>query len=351
MGVPPRLAVVPMRVAADREIRTVVGLRPFRSGGFVVRAEPLGDKLLVHNYGHGGGGVTLSWGTGDQAAQLVLASGARRAAVLGCGAVGLATARLLQERGVAVTLYAAALPPETTSNIAGAQCFPAWICDHLSTAAPQFREQLLAAARFSYGRFQLLVGSEYGVRWMDNYLLGSAPPGERGLFGRQGLLAGLLPGLADLARDSHPFPVPFVRRFATMMIDPPVYLEALQRAVRLAGGSIMVRRFAAPAELATLPETAIVNCTGLGARELFGDEELRPLKGQLTVMLPQPDVDYAVLYGDLYSFARRDGLVLGGTHQLDDWSLTPDAAEKQRILAGHGALHAAIARSLTAPLS
>jgi glycine/D-amino acid oxidase-like deaminating enzyme len=105
----------------------------------------------------------------------------------------------------------------------------------------------------------------------------------------------------------------------------------------------VVRRFAAAAELATLPEPAIVNCTGLGARELFGDEELRPLKGQLTVLLPQAEVDYALLYEDLYSFARRDGLVLGGTHQLDDWSLEADAAAKQHILEGHAALHAAIA--------
>ena len=47
----------------DRVIRTVAGLRPYRAAGFVVRAEALGDKTLVHNYGHGGAGITLSWGT------------------------------------------------------------------------------------------------------------------------------------------------------------------------------------------------------------------------------------------------------------------------------------------------
>src|SRR6476646_5740738 len=52
-----------VQVAAEREIRTVVGLRPYRPSGFVVRAEPLGDSLVVHNYGHGGSGITLSWGT------------------------------------------------------------------------------------------------------------------------------------------------------------------------------------------------------------------------------------------------------------------------------------------------
>src|SRR6186997_555707 len=84
-------------VSADRIIRTDVGFRPFRPSGFVVRAETLGDKLLVHNYGHGGAGVTLSWGTADLAVEQVAASGRRGpVAVLGGGVVGLATARLLQ---------------------------------------------------------------------------------------------------------------------------------------------------------------------------------------------------------------------------------------------------------------
>lgn len=60
----------PVEVARNRVIRTVVGLRPYRSEGFVIEAERLGQKLLVHNYGHGGAGVTLSWGTSSLAVDL-----------------------------------------------------------------------------------------------------------------------------------------------------------------------------------------------------------------------------------------------------------------------------------------
>jgi D-amino-acid oxidase len=339
-----RARIVPMRVGPEREIRTVVGLRPYRASGFVVRAEPLGDKLVVHNYGHGGAGVTLSWGTADQATVLALATGARSVAVIGCGAVGLATARLLQERGADVTIYAAALPPETTSNIAGAQWFPAFVCAHEARRGA-FGAQLVAAARFAYRRFQLLVGPEYGVRWMTNYQLNDeGPVNETGLMGRAGLIHELLPAMEDLAPTEHPFPARWVRRFDSMIIEPSVYLPALLRDVRLAGGALVVRAFAAREQLLELPEKVLVNCTGLGAGALFGDEELVPVKGQLTVMLPQPEVDYAILYGDLYSFARRDGLLLGGTHQEGDSSLEPDLAAKTRILAGHARLHAAIAR-------
>src|SRR5687768_486847 len=60
----------PVNVDPGRVIRTVAGLRPYRASGFVVRAEPLGDKRLVHNYGHGGAGITLSWGSSKLATNL-----------------------------------------------------------------------------------------------------------------------------------------------------------------------------------------------------------------------------------------------------------------------------------------
>jgi len=158
-------AFAKVNVSEDRVIRTVVGLRPYRPSGFVVRKETIEEKTIVHNYGHGGGGITLSWGTAHLAVEQALPTGAMRMAVLGSGAVGLATARLLQEHGVDVTIYAKALPPETTSNIAGAQVFPATVFDH-AIATPQFMTQFVEAARFSYRRYQLMVGEYYGIRWL-----------------------------------------------------------------------------------------------------------------------------------------------------------------------------------------
>jgi len=114
------------RVIADRSrlIRAVAGLRPYRASGFVVRAEPLGDKRLVHNYGHGGAGITLSWGTSRLALDLGLPGHNGPVAVIGAGVMGLTTARLVQEAGFPITIYADKLPPHTTSNIAGGQWSP-----------------------------------------------------------------------------------------------------------------------------------------------------------------------------------------------------------------------------------
>src|SRR5579872_1984017 len=98
-------------------------------------------------------------------------------AVIGAGAVGLATARLLQEHGIDVTIYAKSLPPDTTSNIAGAQVFPVTVYNE-NSVTPEFRAQFGEAARFSYRRYQLMVGDYYGIRWMPNYVMNDQPLGE-----------------------------------------------------------------------------------------------------------------------------------------------------------------------------
>jgi glycine/D-amino acid oxidase-like deaminating enzyme len=299
-----------------------------------VRAEPLGDKLLVHDYGHGGAGVTLSWGTAELAADLVRDSGRTgSAAVLGCGAVGLAAARVLQRRGFAVTIYARELPPGTTSSVAGASWYPAYIVDR-ARRTPEWDAQFERAARGAHRAFQELVGEDYGVHWREEYFLTDDPQQEMGDWG----LRDLFPQRRTLSAADNPFAARHVTVDNLMFIEPPAYLRALMRDFELAGGRIVVRAFAAPSELATLPEGVIVNCTGLGARELFGDGELTPIKGQLTVLLPQPEVDYAVLTPDLYMFPRRDGIMLGGTHERGVETLEPNLEAEQRILAGHRAI-------------
>jgi D-amino-acid oxidase len=330
----PLLKLPKVNVAPDREIRTVVGLRPFRPSGFVVNGQKLDEKLVVHNYGHGGGGVTLSWGTGELACREVDSSGEKSAAVLGCGAVGLATARLLQERGCQVTIYAKDLPPNTTSNIAGAQWSPAYVF-HRDQIAPGFMPRFMEACHIANRRFQLMVGPRYGIRWLPNFWMGDEPIPSGGLLSPDGPLRGLYPEMRYLDASENPFPFPSVLQFDTMIIEPNRYLPRLMDDFHLAGGRVVVQEFHSLAELQALPERVIVNCTGLGAKTLFGDEQLTPIKGQLTVLLPQAEIDYCTIPPDLYMFPRSDGILLGGTHQEGVWSLEPNLEAKQRILAEH----------------
>ena len=325
-----------VNVSRDRLIREMVGLRPYRAGGFVVRREPIGSKTLVHNYGHGGAGITLSWGTSRMAADLGLPGHEGPVAVLGAGIIGLTTARLVQEAGFPVTIYAASLPPETTSNIAGAGWYPSSLFDR-STVSPGFQPQLEAALRYAYRRFQFMVGEEYGVRWMKQHeiYLTPEPTGPQHWFTTM-METGFLPEVRDLNPGEHPFGQTYVREYTGLVIETDQLLQQLLRDVHIAGGNVVVKRFNSAAELSELSEHLIFNATGLGSRALFGDSELRPMRGQLAVLLPQPEVDYGLTHdGGLYMFSRRDGIVLGGTNELDSWDLTPDPGTTARLIDAH----------------
>jgi glycine/D-amino acid oxidase-like deaminating enzyme len=95
----------------------------------------------------------------------------------------------------------------------------------------------------------------------------------------------------------------------------------------------VIRGFASAQDVAGLAEKVIYNCTGLGAGALFGDMELTPIRGQLTFLLPQPEIDYMTIGpGDIYMFPRRDGILLGGSHERGDARLEVDPATTERVL-------------------
>ncbi|NIJ21736.1 glycine/D-amino acid oxidase-like deaminating enzyme [Sphingomonas naasensis] len=326
----------PANISASRVIRTLAGLRPYRAAGFVVRAEPFGGKRLVHNYGHGGAGITLSWGTSRLAVDLGLPGHGGPVAVIGSGIVGLTTARLVQEAGFAVTLYAAQLPPHTTSNIAGGQWHPASLYDP-DQVTPEWIAQFEAAMDYSWRRFQIMTGDEYGIRWLPTYLQMRDDPAEDP---GPDLANRYETDVTILGPGAHPFPVARVRRFTTMYAETGHLLRQLMRDVQLAGGKFAVRAFASPAELATLPEPLIFNCTGLGAGKLFGDSQIEPVRGQLAVVLPQPGLDYAFAGRMGYMFPRGDGIICGGTFEHGEWDATPDPQAIARIIAKQQAFFA-----------
>lgn len=337
-----------MRVDPALEIRTVVGLRPYRRSGFVVRREEHANKVLVHNYGHGGGGISLSWGCANLAVELAGPVAGTSCAVIGGGVMGLSTARLLQRRGANVTLYTRDLPPDTTSNMSGAQWWPVSVYDY-RRRTEEFAAQFVEAANFSHRAFQDLVGPRWGVQWLPNYYLSENEPSNGWMGGPGGVLHHLQVGFRDFGPGEHIFPARFVRRFHSMLIEPATYLATLLRDVLGARARIEIRPFAFVEEILSLPHPLLFNCTGLGARDLFGDDELLPVKGQLTVLLPQPEVRYNLISDHLYMFPRSDGIVLGGTYQRGQYDLAPDRNARRRILATHRGLFTRMADIQGAP--
>jgi glycine/D-amino acid oxidase-like deaminating enzyme len=242
---------------------------------------------------------------------------------MGSGVMGLSTARLVQEAGFPVTIYAAALPPDTTSNIAGGQFHP-YAVFRDDSVTPEFRTQFARALDYSWRRFQIMVGDDYGVRWLPTYVESDTPESMP--------VANFPPINRVLSPAEHPFPLDKVMRYDTMYVETGRYLRQMLRDFQIAGGKIEIRKFATPADLAGLPEALLFNCTGLGSRELFNDQDLHPARGQLAILEPQPEVQYALTGGPGYMFPRPDGIILGGTFELDQWDTTPDPATIERIV-------------------
>ena len=318
----------PVRVDESRVIRTVAGLRPYRSSGFVVRREALGDKSLIHNYGHGGAGITLSWGSSRLATDLGLAGHSGPVAVIGSGVMGLTTAQLVQEAGFPVRIYTAALPANTTSAVAGGQISP---FGHFSReqVTPAWMAQFQAAMAYSWKRFQTIVGDHYGVRWLPTY-----EETRRSAIDSD-WMDPYYPNSRLLRPDEHPFPVAKVITFETMYVEAPRFMAWLTEEILKAGGTIAIRRFETLADIGSLEEKLVFNCTGIGAKALLADDALTPVRGQLAVLQPQHEVRYAFSGPMGYMFPRGDGILLGGTFERGEMDATPQPDDIARIVASH----------------
>ncbi len=341
----------------DSIIRTKVGLRPYRDEGFVVRGERINDKVIIHNYGHGGAGITLSWGSSSLAMAELPDIGERRAAVLGAGIMGLTTARLLQARGWQVTIYAKAFSPDTTSDVAGGQWAPTGMYQRHNASA-KFSAQLDQALQISYDTFRNIadsnLGAVNGVFWRENYHLSerSFSDNRPFYFDRW---PQFFPGLQVLADADNPFAATHVLRSHSLLIEPAIYLPRLMTEISESGGIFIKREMQSLAEILTLNEPVIFNCTGLGAAQLFNDTALTPIRGQLVFAAADSRVDYMTHGGSgannassannsdlMYMFPRQDGILLGGTYERGATHLTADASTTARIVTSHARLFQAM---------
>lgn len=324
-------------VSMDAVIRAIVGHRPYRPKGFRVEREQFDDKVVIHNYGHGGGGLSLGWGSSALAVREAADLVPGEVAVIGSGIMGLCTARLLQDAGWSVTIYTRDVYRHTTSNVAAGD-WGAFSTHDDGQVDAAFLSRLDWAARVSHHAYTSLTGTKYGIRWMETYDLYDAPIGQLAratfddLFTYQG----------DLDPGEHPFGKRYARRMVTMQIDPGTLLRQLTADFQIAGGRFVIRNFDGRANVLAVRETVIFNCTGLGAAALFDDSNLVPAKGQLVYLPPDPAVDYMTWgggvggdHGFLHMFPRRDVLVLGGIFKLDDSSRNVEVDETERIVQEH----------------
>lgn len=313
----------------NRVQKHIAGVRPYRRGGFRLESERwnASQKLIIHNYGHGGAGITLSWGVAEVAVELLerrLAESGnpeRQVAILGAGIVGLSTAYLLLEKGYQVTIYSDKFHPQITSTVAGGQFSPSVveIPAHLNLNHLLLR---------SWRRFAPLDEKGAGVSYAPNFLLNSGSHFTA-------FPDGTIPGGRAFPLRVLPFQGP--RRSGsyawTLLVEPPIYLPWLTREIQIRGGQLRQATVQSRNDVAALPEKLIVNCLGMGAKSVFQDGNMVGMRGQLVLLEPQ-NLGYLLSYRGGYIFSRQDSVVVGGTFESGIENNSTTTAAYNQILRG-----------------
>jgi glycine/D-amino acid oxidase-like deaminating enzyme len=333
--VPP---LAPIRADVARLFDMTVCLRPFRAAGPRLDTEQIGHTLVVHNYGHGGSGWSLSWGSSTIAVQKAMSASPRSIAVIGCGALGLTSALLAQSAGADVTIYARDLLPDTRSFRATGSWTP-------DSRIGDVWEQMARTSFKTYRRYLGLPGNP--VEWTDRYFLSDLSPDEAakqrapdplGFANYDDRIRDLTPHSQTLPQGTTPFPTPYVRRASAMQFNIADYGHILMSDFRAAGGKFVRMEFHSPADFAHLKEKVVINCPGYGARALCRDESVVPVRGQIGWLIPQPEVNYGLFYNGVSTLARRDGIVVqvlegGDMRGYNNDNETIDRSESEKAVA------------------
>jgi D-amino-acid oxidase len=235
---------------------------------------------------------------------------------------GLTTAICLAEAGRRVRLWTAEPPHRTTSVVAGAL----W--------GPSFQEPMaktMAWTEISLREFTALaVDPDTGVRLAPAVVVGTLPVG-----GEMPPQARIIPELRPCTEDELPPGFDSGFRSRMPLMDMPRYLDYLERRLVAAGGEVEQRRLNTLSE-AVEAAPAVVNCTGLGARELAGDPTVTPVFGQHVIMT-NPGLDELLLELSIRPewvsyFPHLDRVVCGGIRLPNRWDTTPDPDLTDRIV-------------------
>ncbi len=245
----------------------------------------------------------MCWGSALECLDLVTERVSPPAAltILGAGIIGLTSALVLSRAGYSIRLKAREFPPHTTSDIAGGLWAPACV----ACGEPELYARVVRRSRefFESHAHPMVYPCPLYVTDPESELNQSMGQGE---------------------------PIEGGQSWPTLLVETASYLPWLLEQVRLTGASI---EQGVVQDLSTLPGH-LVNCLGIGAGPLTGDDLLVPVRGQL-VYAPATAEPFAWEHPQGYLIGRKDRLVLGGTEEEGVGEAVPVPEDCQAILERH----------------
>jgi D-amino-acid oxidase len=267
------------RLSEESILGHKVGIRPCRKTGVRLEVDPRYDRLLIHNYGYGSSGITLSLGGAQEATRLVTLHATpsdARIAVLGAGVIGLTTAYDLAQQGYDVRVYADAYSPRCTSDVPMGIWTPPNLDDRsLPREKKQLLQKLLDASRARFEQCLTDHPTFQGVRWVDVYRFYRSPTGGECV---------TIHFDNDTTRTA--------QKTRDILIEPSLFMQDLYSKLQAKGVPFHERHFADINDVLALEEPILVNCMSMGSRSLFNDDELFGVRGHLVHFKPEPGCDY-----------------------------------------------------------
>lgn len=334
------MRLTPMqKITKDNIIGVSHGIRAYREGGFRLEREDIKDKAIYHNYGHGGGGVSLAPGCAKRIVDKFLmefGSKVKEVAILGSGYMGLFQSLLLSELGYNVKVYAHQFPSEQilykgkpilTSQLAGGLWMP-FGCD-MESNRPLFD----AVARESYAFYKDIIEKKKykGVCYKNSVLINYENP----------ILKAVPKGLMQWKEVKVDFgngQLHDATVYESMLIDGDIFLKELHDEAKNRGVVFIDKEFQTLDEILALEQKVIFNCTGGDSRKLFKDDNLIPIAGHLVFIKKIPGMEYFLSapapesYMKVSTYPHEKKIAIGLAYQKIGWITEPKQEIVEKII-------------------
>lgn len=242
--------------------------------------------------------------------------------ILGAGVSGLSCGILLLKKGYKVTIWAKDLPPNTTSNKAAAVWYP-YLCFPREKAIPWAR------ITFEYIQKEIMTNPNSGCIMRTVTEMFDKPQPDP-------WWKDALPGEIERPTQEE-LPEGYVDayRIQSIVLDTSLYMEYLMETFKSLKGTVIQKEIKDIQE-ALQDYELVVNCTGLGSRELFSDDKIYPVRGQM-IKIKATGFDQVVVDDDgpnnlCLTVPRVNDIMLGGTTQVNDWNIEIDPKDTEEIL-------------------